>query len=161
MRRVSATILALLFSAHVYAQNITGSMSGRVVDQQGAVVGNATVTAGEVNKRVSSVTKSTDSGEFTLAGLSPGNYTVEVLATGFKKLERVNIPLSAQDKLALGDLAMTVGAVTESIEVSATAVLLQTESVERSEAIVGKQIDNIEVNGRNPLDMGKLIHGVF
>ena len=136
-------------------------MSGRVVDQQGAVVGNATVTAVEANKRVNSVTKTTDSGEFTLAGLLPGNYTVEVLATGFKKLERVNIPLNAQDKLALGDLSMTVGAVTESVEVSATAVLLQTESVERSEAIVGKQIDNIEVNGRNPLDMAKLIPGVF
>src|ERR1700735_1796078 len=161
MRRVSATILALLFSAHVYAQNITGSMSGRVVDQQGAVVGNATVTAGEVNKRVSSVTKTTDSGEFTLAGLLPGNYTVEVLATGFKKLERVNIPLSAQDHLALGDLTMSVGAVTESVEVSATAALLQTESVERSAAIVGKLIDNIEVQGRNPLDMAKLIPGVF
>ena len=161
MRRVSSTILVLLFSAHVYAQNITGSMSGRVVDQQGAVVGNATVTAVETNKRVNSVTKTTDSGEFTLAGLPPGNYTVEVLATGFKKLERVNIPLDAQDKLALGDLTMSVGAVTESIEVSATAALLQTESVERSEAIVGKQVDNIEVNGRNPLDMAKLIPGVF
>src|SRR5580704_2597573 len=161
MRRVSSTILVLLFSAHVYAQNITGSMSGRVVDQQGAVVGNATVTAVETNKRVNSVTKTTDSGEFTLAGLPPGNYTVEVLATGFKKLERVNIPLDAQDKLALGDLTMSVGAVTESIEVSATAALLQTQSAERAEAIVGKQIDNIEVNGRNPLDMAKLIPGVF
>src|SRR5579863_5417683 len=127
MRRVSTAILISLFAVHAYAQNITGSMSGRVVDAQGAVIGNATVTAVETNKRVSSVTKTTDSGEFTLAGLLPGNYTVEVLATGFKKMERVNIPLSAQDKLALGDLAMTVGAVTESIEVSASAVLLQTE----------------------------------
>jgi hypothetical protein len=58
-------------------------------------------------------------------------------------------------------LTLEVGAVTESVEVSATAALLQTESVERSEAIVGKQIDNIEVNGRNPLDMAKLIPGVF
>ena len=163
MRSVSSTILAslLTFAALTQAQNITGSMSGRVVDPQGAVIGNATVTAIEPNKRVNSVTKTTESGEFTLAGLLPGDYTVEVVAPGFKKMERVNIPLSAQDKLALGDLAMTVGAVTESIEVSATAVLLQTESVERSEAIVGKQIDNIEVNGRNPLDMAKLIPGVF
>jgi hypothetical protein len=163
MRRVSLTILVSLLALGVqaYAQNITGSMSGRVVDQQSAVVGNATVTAIETNKRVNSVTKTTESGEFTLAGLPPGNYNVEVAATGFKKLERLDIPLNAQDHLALGDLAMTVGAVTESIEVSATAALLQTESAERSEAIVGKQIDNIEVNGRNPLDMAKLIPGVF
>ena len=163
MRRVSLTILVSLLALGVqaYAQNITGSMSGRVVDQQSAVVGNATVTAIETNKRVNSVTKTTESGEFTLAGLPPGNYNVEVAATGFKKLERLDIPLNAQDHLALGDLAMTVGAVTESIEVSATAALLQTESAERSEAIVGKQIDNLEVNGRNPLDMAKFIPGVF
>jgi protocatechuate 3,4-dioxygenase beta subunit len=64
-------------------------MSGRVVDQQGAVVANATVTAMEKDKKVNTVTKTTDSGEFTLAGLLPGNYTVEVAATGFKKLERL------------------------------------------------------------------------
>src|ERR1700733_14725775 len=105
MRRVSLTILVSLLTLVIgaYAQNITGSMSGRVVDQQGAVVGNATITAVEVNKRVSTISKTNDSGEFTLAGLPPGNYTVEVLATGFKKLERVNIPLDAQDHLALGD----------------------------------------------------------
>ena len=162
MRRVSLTILVsmLLLAVQGYAQNITGSMSGRVVDQQGAVVGNATVTAIEKDKKVNSATKTTDAGEFSLAGLPPGNYTVEVVATGFKKLERINVPLDAQDKLALGDLTLQVGAVTESVEVSATQALLQTESVERSEAIVGKQIDNIEVNGRNPLDMAKLIPGV-
>jgi outer membrane receptor protein involved in Fe transport len=163
MRRVSLTILVslLVLANQGYAQNITGSMSGRVVDQQGAVVGGATVTAIEKDKQVNITTKTTDSGEFSLAGLLPGNYTVQVVATGFKKLERVNVPLDAQDKLALGDLTLQVGAVTESVEVSATQALLQTESVERSEAIVGKQIDNIEVNGRNPLDMAKLIPGVF
>src|SRR5579863_734820 len=101
MRKVSTAILVSLFAVHAYAQNITGSMSGRVVDQQGAVVSNATVTAVETNKGVSTVTKTTDSGEFTLAGLPPGNYKVEVSSTGFKKLERPNIPLNAQDKLAL------------------------------------------------------------
>ena len=162
MRLVSATILisTFLLTVPAYAQNITGSMSGRVVDQQGAVIGNATVTASEKSKNSNTVTKTNDSGEFSLAGLPPGNYGVEVVAAGFKKLERQNIPLNAQDKLAIGDLVMQVGAVTDSIEISGTLTLLQTDSVERSEAIVGKQIDNIEVNGRNPLDMAKLIPGV-
>ena len=60
----------------------------------------------------------------------------------------------------VGDLALEVGAVTESIEVTATAALLQTESVERSATITGKQIENFEINGRNPLDMAKLVPGV-
>ena len=70
------------------------------------------------------------------------------------------IALNANDKLAVGDLTLEVGAVTESIEVTAQAALLQTESVERSATITGKQIENIEVNGRNPLDMAKLVPGV-
>ncbi len=163
MRKVSATILLLLFvlASQGYAQNITGSMTGRVVDPQGSAVPNATVMATESAKRVTITTKTTDQGEFNLAGLLPGNYTVSVEAAGFKKLDRPNIPLNAQDKLALGNLSLEVGAVTESIEISASQALLQTDSVERSEAIVGKQIENIEVNGRNPLDMAKLIPGIL
>ncbi|HVW83274.1 MAG TPA: carboxypeptidase-like regulatory domain-containing protein, partial [Bryobacteraceae bacterium] len=151
-------MFVLAFQA--YAQNITGSMTGRIVDQQGAAVPNATVTANEPAKKVNVSTKTTGEGDFSIAGLLPGNYTVTVEAPGFKKLQRTNIPLNAQDKLALGNFTVEVGAVTESIEISATQALLQTESVERSEAIVGKQIENIEVNGRNPLDMAKLIPGV-
>jgi hypothetical protein len=163
MRRVSLTILVSLFlsAAAMYAQNITGSMSGRVVDGQGNVVPNAAVTATEPSKKLTIATKTTDAGEFNLAGLQPGSYTVSVVVTGFKKLEQINIPLDAQDKLALGDLTLQVGSVTESIEISAQQVLLQTDSVERGQAIVGKQMDNIEVNGRNPLDMAKLIPGVM
>jgi hypothetical protein len=135
-------------------------MSGRIVDQQGSAIPKAAVSAIEPAKKVNISTQTTDQGEFSIAGLQPGNYTLEVTAPGFKKLERLNIPLDAQDKLSLGDIPMTVGAVTESIEVSATQTLLQTDSVERSEAIVGKQMQNIEVNGRNPLDMAKLIPGI-
>src|SRR5262249_12641359 len=87
-------------------------------------------------------------------------YSVTIEAPGFKKTTRSNIALDANDKLGIGDLVLEVSAVTESIEVSAAAVMLQTESVERSATITGKQVENIEVNGRNPLDMAKLIPGV-
>ncbi len=162
MRRVSATILLILFATSVpgFAQNITGSMSGRVVDQQGSAVPNATVTATDTARKSNSVTKTGAEGDFSIAGLQPSTYNVTVEASGFKRLTRQAIALNAADKLALGDLGLEVGAVTESIEVSAEAALLQTESVERSQAIVAKQIENIEVNGRNPLDMAKLIPGV-
>ena len=162
MRKVSATILTsiLLFGAQAFAQNITGSISGRVVDAQGAAVNGATITANEPERKINVSTKSTGQGEFSLAGLQPGNYTITVEASGFKKLSRPNVALNAQDKLALGDLTLEVGAVTESVEVSATQALLQTDSVERGQAIVGKQMENIEVNGRNPLDMAKLVPGV-
>jgi hypothetical protein len=143
-----------------YAQNITGSLSGRVIDGQGAVVANASVAVSEPTKNVTTTQKSGAGGEFSIAGLLPGTYSLSVEAAGFKKLSRTGIVLNANDKLGVGDIALEVGAVTESVEVSAEASVLQTESVERSATISSKQIENIEVNGRNPLDMAKLIPGV-
>jgi hypothetical protein len=153
-------VCSLLIALAGYAQNITGTMSGRVVDQQGSSIANATVTVTEPEKQITFAKKTSASGDFSVPGLVPGTYTITVEAVGFKKLNRPGIALNANDKLAVGDLALEVGAVTESIEVTAAAVSLQTESVERSATIIGTQIQNIEVNGRNPLDMAKLVPGV-
>ncbi|HLH20075.1 MAG TPA: carboxypeptidase regulatory-like domain-containing protein [Bryobacteraceae bacterium] len=161
MNKLSATILFLLvLGAQVRAQSITGTVNGRVVDSAGAAVPNAKVTATEPTREASFPTVTTATGDFSIPGLLPGTYTVTVEAPGFKKLERANIELHASDKLALGDLTLEVGAVTESIEVSANAVVLQTESVERGSAVIGTQLTNIEVDGRSPLDFAKLIPGI-
>ena len=143
-----------------YAQTIDGSISGRVIDPQGAAITNAAVTVAEPAKNVKIAVKTTGTGDFTVAGLQPGSYSITVESAGFKKLVRTAIPLDANQKLAVGDMTLEVGAVTESVEVTAQAALLQTESVERSNTITGKQVENIEVNGRNPLDMAKLVPGV-
>jgi hypothetical protein len=153
-------VFFVLLAFQAYAQNISGSISGHVVDQQGAAITNTTVTAADPARRVTVSTKTNDQGDFVFPALQPGNYTLTIEAAGFKKLERPNVPLDANDKLALGNLTLQVGALTEAVEVSAEAALLQTESVERSATIIGKQMENIEVNGRNPLDMAKLIPGV-
>jgi hypothetical protein len=143
-----------------YAQTIDGSISGRVIDPQGAAIANAAVTVTEPAKGVKIAVKTTGAGDFTVPGLQPGSYAITVESAGFKKLVRTAIPLDANQKLAVGDMTLEVGAVTESVEVTAQAALLQTESVERSNTITGKQVENIEVNGRNPLDMAKLVPGV-
>jgi hypothetical protein len=161
MRKTTMFLVGLLLAGlSGYAQTISGSMSGRVVDSQGAVVPGATVTVAEPAKDVKVATKTSNGGDFNVPGLLPGNYSITVEATGFKKLSRTGIALDANDKLALGDLIVEVGAITETIEVSAQATILQTESVERSATVTSKQIENIEVNGRNALDMAKLVPGV-
>jgi hypothetical protein len=162
MRKVPISVLlsALILAVQGYAQNITGSISGRVVDPSGAVIPDATIQANDSVRNTIVKTITTPQGEFSLAGLQPGTYTISITAAGFKKLDDRNIAVDAQDHLALGNLTLQIGAVSESIEVSAESALLQTESAERSQAIVGKQMTNIEVNGRNPIDMAKLIPGV-
>ncbi|HLK68530.1 MAG TPA: carboxypeptidase regulatory-like domain-containing protein [Bryobacteraceae bacterium] len=159
-KKLTTLVGCLLLGVVGYAQNITGSLAGRVVDQQGSTIPNAVVTITEPTKNVRISLKTGAGGDFVTPGLAPGNYSLTVEATGFKKLTRTNIALDANDKLAVGDMTLEVGALTDSIEVSASAALLQTESVERSATITGQQVANIEVNGRNPLDMAKLVPGV-
>ena len=159
-KSVSALVLGALFATVSFAQNINGSIAGRVVDQQGAVVPNVSVTAIDAAQQSRISTKTNGQGAFVLPGLRPGTYNLRVEATGFKALDRTGIPLNADEKLAIADLVMEVGAVSETVEVSAQSALLQTQSAERSDTIIGKQIENLQVNGRNPLDMTKLIPGV-
>src|SRR5260370_19977858 len=111
MRKVSMQILVPLFvlAAQGYAQNITGSMSGRIVDPSGAAVPDATVLATEAAKKTIVKTITTSQGDFSLAGLFPGNYQITVEVPGFKKLEDRNIELNAQDHLALGDIKLEIG----------------------------------------------------
>ena len=162
MRKLSTTIILILFVLAVqgYAQSITGSLSGRVIDPQGSAVPNARVTATEPSKKLTVATNTTGAGDFSIAGLAPGSYTVAVEAQGFKKTTRPDIALDASDKLSLGDLVLQIGSLSDTVEVNATAITLQTESVERGTAVTGTQIANINVDGRSPLDLAKLIPGV-
>lgn len=125
-----------------------------------SAIADAKVTVTETSKKSVSTSTSGSDGVFRVFGLQPGTYSVSVEAPGFKKLVRPEVPLDAADRLDLGMLTLEVGAVTESIEVVAEGALLQTESVERSATITQRQIDSIQVNGRNPLDLTKLIPGV-
>jgi hypothetical protein len=118
------------------------------------------VTAKDLQQQFTFTTKTDESGRFAFPQVPPGTYNISVEAAGFKRMERAGITLNANDKLAVGELTMEVGAVTEQIEVSAQAVILQTESAERSATLVSKQIENIAVNGRSYLALAGLAPGV-
>ena len=157
---IPSAMLIFLFAFLAHSQTITGSISGRVLDSQMAVIGGATVTITEASRNFTTTTMTGEDGSFLSAGLLPGNYSISVDKPGFKKA-RIETPLNANDKLNVGNLQLEVGGVSETVEVSAEVALLQTESVERAAIITGKQIENIEVNGRNPLDLAKLAPGVL
>jgi outer membrane receptor protein involved in Fe transport len=150
----------LLFCGMGYAQTTSGSIAGSVVDAQHAALPNAAVTAQEQQQKFTVKTTTNETGRFVLTQVPPGTYTLSIEAPGFKKLDRSGIVLNANDKLALGEVTMEIGAVTEQVEVSAEAVMLQTESAERSAALVSKQMENIAVNSRSYLDLVKLVPGV-
>lgn len=152
------TLLVLLGAAH--AQTISGSIAGSVLDASRAAIANVQVTATESLKKFAVTTKTDDAGRFVFAQIPPGTYTVSVEASGFKKYEQAGITLNANDKLAIGELVMQVGTLSDRIEVTASAMVLQTESADRSTALVGTQMQNIAVNSRSYLDLVKLVPGV-
>jgi hypothetical protein len=152
--------LLLLFVGISWSQTTSGSISGTVLDAQNAVIPGATVTALETLQKFAFTSKTNESGLFVFTQVPPGTYTIKVEATGFKVLERTGLVLNANDRVGVGDLKMAIGAATESVEIVASAVLLQTESAERSNTLVSKQMENIAVNSRSYLDLVKLVPGV-
>src|SRR5205085_5139387 len=99
-------------------------------------------------------------GRFVFPQLQPGTYTITVEMPGFKKFERKDLILQGNENLALGNMTLEVGAVDQSIEVTATAMLLQTESGERSQSMNTQVMENIAINGRSYLPLVALVPGV-
>ena len=153
-------LIPLLLCGIALAQTTSGSISGTVLDAQSAAIPGAQVTAQEDQQKFTLTTKADEVGRFVFTQVPPGTYTIKLSAAGFKTSERTGIVLNANDKLALGDVRMEVGQATEYVEVAADAVLLQTESAERSASLVSKQLQNILVNSRSYLDLVKLVPGV-
>ncbi len=160
-RLMSCFLLLLLVTAHsVPAQTTSGSIAGSITDPNQATISNATIKIVDEAKGFT-LTAATDSdGRFVFPQVPPGTYKLTVEAAGFKKLERTEIVLVANDKLALGDLTVEVGTTTETVTVVAGATQVQAESAERSYAIQGAAVQNIAINGRGFTPLASLAPGI-
>ena len=140
MRIVSTVLVAAVLTGLVaQAQTTSGSISGTVLDTQSASLVGATVSITDQEKKLLLKTTADVAGRFTFPQLQPGNYTIIIEATGFRRIERKDIVLNANDKIALPPFTAEVGSVDQTVEVTAQTQELKTESAERGEAITGKQ----------------------
>jgi hypothetical protein len=165
LRLVACTVIALilfLFSAPLWAQVTSGTMTGQVQDASGAVISGASVTISNPSNGLTRTVTTSESGEFVAPNLLPGTYDITVELKGFKKLQTQGFVLNAADKLSAGTLVLAVGAATDEVTVTADAglVQLQADSGERSDLITSKQLDQVAMNGRNVLDYLKLVPGM-
>ncbi len=145
----------------VLAQTTSGSITGNVVDAHRSAVANATVTITDVNKGFSQTATTDEGGRFVFPQVPPGTFDIVIQATGFKKQERKDLALVSNDKLSLGNIVLEVGAVTETVEVTAEATMIQSESGERSAGVQSEELRNIGIKDRSFVNFVTLVPGVI
>lgn len=150
---------ALTFSQMAWGQAFQGSLRGRVTDPKDAVVPLAKVTLIEDSTSVSSSTVTNQQGQYSFPVLKPSTYTLVVEAPGFKKLEKKDIIIATQSAVE-EDAVLEIGAVTETINVTAEADLLVTAEASNGSVIDRQKLEDLPNLGRDPFLLARLSEGV-
>jgi hypothetical protein len=143
------------------AQSTSGSITGSVVDAQGAAMAGVTVTATNVETNVTYTTKTEPSGDFVMPNLPPAKYSATIELAGFKKYQQTGIILNNNTTISVGHIILEIGQLNQVVEVAAQGEQLQTETAEQATSIVGTQIENTQVAGRSPLALLTLVPGMY
>ena len=156
-RVLYVALMTVLAAVLAFSQSDLGTISGFVKDPSGSTVPNAKVTVKNQSGLERQATTN-ESGYYVLTSLPPGMYSISVEAAGFKKFDSASNKLDSSATLAV-DAQLSVGAATETVEVTASAQTLQTESASVQRNVTRQQIDSLELNGRNPIFMANLVPG--
>jgi hypothetical protein len=149
-RFILAVLTFCFFAASAFAQSNTGSLVGTVVDQKGAVVAGANVTIiDNATTKERSITASGE-GTFTAPQLNVGTYTVKITAPGFKTYTATELKIDIGKEYSL-NVALEPGGVSENVTVVAGADVVNSTSAELSTTVGKRQIEELPLNGRNPL----------
>jgi hypothetical protein len=141
-------ILVLLLSGSLlFGQRDLGTITGNITDATGAAVVNAKVTIANDATGVVSETTTTGTGSFTRPALNPGTYTVTVEAPGFQKAVQKNIVIVPNQPVSV-DMSLQVGNSSQTVEVTASAPLLQTESPVIGENLNSAQLTDLPLGGQ-------------
>jgi hypothetical protein len=161
-RGIFAALMALLFAASpVSAQITTGNVTGTVKDAQGGVVPGATVVLiSEARGTKLAPVTTNDVGGYVIPNVTADTYTVEVTMDGFKTVRRQGVKVSGGDRVAVPSLTLEVGGATETVNVTAEAALVQSQSAERSFAISTEQVDNLPIRHSDFTSLTALTPGV-
>ena len=156
------TAVALLASAPLpaLAQTAnTGIITGVVKDQSGAVVSGATVRAINKGTSVERRTTTSDSGVYELSQMLPGEYRVEVEATGFGKYVADPVTVNVLARVTLDPEMKPAGAAEQVTVTGETAALIETTKTEVGGVVNQRQMENLPVNGRSFASLAVLVPG--
>ena len=159
-RRIGLFIApVLLLTVAAISQTTTGSIVGTVTDSGGGVVVQAAVIATNMGTGTTYKLSTNDAGTYVATDLPVGTYSVVVEARGFKREASSNIVINVQDRVRR-DFQMEVGSVTESVNVTSSTPLLQTDNSYQGQVIDSQRIQDLPLNGREFQRLAWLTAGV-
>src|SRR5213083_2005503 len=159
-QRLMKTVFAIAISAAAAsAQQTSATLTGTITDPAGAVVANVTITATNLATNAVRETRTDDTGRYTHPFLPAGDYSVTAVANGFQtqKIDRITLQVQQTARI---DMQLRIGNVTETVNVEAYAVVLQTDNATVGAVIDGAKIVDLPLNGRNFVQLAQLIPGV-
>lgn len=160
MTKAAVILVSLLcVSAPLDSQAVSGTILGSVRDATGAAVPKAPVSIVNSETGLSRTVETDQDGEYTAPLLPPGTYNISVEMKGFKKTTLSDLRLGVDQKLR-ADVTLELGAVTESMQVEAAAPVAKTDSSELGETVTERQIKDLPLNGRDFVQLTRIIPGV-
>src|SRR6266481_4391364 len=165
MSRTLATRITLafcgsfLFAVAAEAQTTNASIIGDITDPQQAAVVGATITVKEIDTGVSRSVETSQTGSYRVFPLMPGRYEVSAAAAGFKRKIQPSVVLDIASTLKV-DFQLDVGQMTESVEVTANATVLQTQDASVGGIVTSTELEHMPVNGRNYTRLILMLPGV-
>jgi Carboxypeptidase regulatory-like domain/TonB dependent receptor len=149
----------LLIAASAHAQNMFGSIVGSVSDASGAVIPKAAVTVTDMATSQMRTATTDDQGSYEILSLPRGEYKVDIDAKGFKRFSRSPIDVVV-DQVARVNVTMQIGEQSQQVTVNAAPPIMQTDSASLGQAVEGKAVETLPLNGRNVLALVALVPGV-
>jgi hypothetical protein len=148
------------FSPLALGQKDYAAIHGTVTDTTGAVIPEATITVLDNGTGISSITKADKNGYYILPQLQVGlNYTVTVAASGFQNFVVTSLTLNVSDNREV-DAKLKIGTAAQTVEVSATAVQVETSNTQLQQIETATDLEEIPLEGRDPAGLQKLEPGV-
>lgn len=153
--RLAATLATLCLGASLFGQFENAEVLGTIHDPSGSAVTKATVKLLNQGTGIEATATTDGNGSYDFANVKVGIYTVSVEATGFSRLSTPNVDVVVEARQRV-DLTLQVGAVSQAVEVTGAASVLETDSSEHDQVINTQQVVELPLNGRDYADLALL-----
>ena len=149
-------------SSLVFSQSVSTRINGTVKDSAGATVPQAKITLTDTATKDQKTVVTNEEGTFVITDVRPGTYNITVEGTGFKKLQVSNVVVHVDTPVVLNGLTLEAGGIAETVSITSSDAqsLIRSEDAKLSTTVDVKQVQDLPLNGRNPINLAGGMAGV-